>query len=336
VINEKSKLYLLFKLLIFFTVASVFLAIKNLQNSYNLIHIHSVPDFLVFTALLPKLTGAKVILDMHDLVPEFYLSKFGSVKNSPIFRMLLIIERISAAFADHLIISNHIWFKTVTKRSAKENKCTALINYPDPSVFYKRPRERKNGKYILIYPGSLNWHQGIDVAVKAFALITEQVPNAEFHIYSAEAGPRKTYIYFLIKSYGLTHKIILKNHLPIDQIAGVMANCDLGIVPKRNDSFGTEAFSTKTLEFMSLGVPIIVSRTKIDEYYFDESIVKFFEPGNEQDLAEAIVILLKDNELRETIANNALEFVKENNWNSKKQIYFDIIDSLVGSKKLQT
>ena len=53
--------------------------------------------------------------------------------------------------------------------------------------------------------------------------------------------------------------------MPIDQIAEVMANADLGIIPKKNDPFGGEAFSTKTLEFMSLGIPIILSRTKIDK-----------------------------------------------------------------------
>ena len=47
-----------------------------------MIHVHSVPDFLVFAALVPKLLGARIILDIHDILPEFYASKFGASKDS--------------------------------------------------------------------------------------------------------------------------------------------------------------------------------------------------------------------------------------------------------------
>ncbi len=47
-----------------------------------------------------------------------------------------------------------------------------------------------------------------------------------------------------------------------------MSKADLGIVPKRAAGFGDEAFSTKILEFMALGVPVIASETQIDRYYF--------------------------------------------------------------------
>ncbi len=66
----------------------------------------------------------------------------------------------------------------------------------------------------------------------------------------------------------------------LDDIAGIIANADLGVVPKRADSFGNEAYSTKIMEFMSQGIPVVVSRTKIDSYYFDEETVRFFPSGD--------------------------------------------------------
>jgi len=70
-----------------------------------------------------------------------------------------------------------------------------------------------------------------------------------------------------------------------------MASADIGVVPKRADSFGDQAFSTKIFEFMALGVPVIVSRTQIDSFYFDDSVVKFFDSKDEESLAEAMLEL---------------------------------------------
>ena len=74
--NERGRLSYISRLLLFFFRSAVFLSWRHLRNPYQLIHVHSVPDFEVFAALLPKLMGCKVILDIHDIVPEFYASKF--------------------------------------------------------------------------------------------------------------------------------------------------------------------------------------------------------------------------------------------------------------------
>ena len=87
--------------------------------------------------------------------------------------------------------------------------------------------------------------------------------------------------------------------------------------------------------FMSLGIPIIVSNTKIDRYYFNESCVKFFKSGDEKDLAKCIIQLKNDVELRKKNVFNALKFVEKNNWEVKKHIYLDLVDSLVGQNGCQ-
>jgi glycosyltransferase involved in cell wall biosynthesis len=132
----------------------------------------------------------------------------------------------------------------------------------------------------------------------------------------------------LVSKLNLEGKILFKEPLPINKIADAMANADIGVVPKRADSFGNEAFSTKTLEFMVLNVPVIISRTKIDEFYFDESMVTFFESDNENDLAENMLTLIHDKDLRERKAANAIKYVSDNTWNIKQSIYLDLVDSL--------
>lgn len=326
VIDERKNITYLFKVMAFLILSFTSLTVKHLKKPYDLIHVHSVPDFEVFAALITKYTGARIILDIHDIVPEFYASKFNAGKNSIIFKLLKIIERLSIAFADHVIISNDIWNKVLVSRSLDEKKCLTILNYPDTNIFYKRERQREDSKFIITYPGTLAWHQGLDIAVKAVAIIKEQAPEVELHIHGE--GDSKNSLIALISQLGLEGRVFLKPILPIDEVADVMGRSDLGIVPKRANGFGNAAFSTKILEFMALGVPVLISKTRIDQYYFDESLVTFFEPENERDLAEKILLVIKDKELRETKAANSIRYIGENNWDVKKGLYIDLVDSL--------
>jgi glycosyltransferase involved in cell wall biosynthesis len=319
----------LFPLLRFWLAANLWLSWKHLRHRYDAVHVHNVPDFLVFTAWLPKLTGAKIILDIHDLVPEFYASKFRVPDTAPAVKMLARVERASAGFSDHVIISNHLWHKLFVQRSVHEGKCSVFINRVDSKVFYRRDRLRNDGRLIIMFPGGLQWHQGLDIAIRAFAQLPEKLPTAEFHIYGD--GNMKDELLALARELRLTDKVRFFDPLPAVQIAQVMSDADLGVVPKRADSFGNEAYSTKIMEFMSVGVPVIVSKTTIDQYYFNDSVVRFFESGNVDALAAAMIEVLTNPSLRQNMVARASEYAVQNSWEVRKADYLQLVDSLCSS-----
>jgi exosortase len=325
--NEKGPFSYLFRILRFLFRSMLLLGRKHLRERYDLIHVHSVPDFLVFAAWIPKVMGCRIILDIHDLLPEFYGSKFRVSSDSVIFKALVIIERFSAAFSDHVIIANHLWQKKLLYRCVENGKCTVVLNVPDRTLFHPTGRTRNDGKFIILFPGTLNWHQGLDIAIQAFSLIKDQAPHAELHIYGE--GSAKESLLQLIRQLGLENRVLMFGVRPLQEIPTLIENSDLGVVPKRKDPFGNEAFSTKILEFMALGVPVVVSDTKIDRYYFNESVVRFFRGGDENDLAEAILQLIRDQRLREQLVRNAAQFVTGFDWAKTKSEYFALVDSLV-------
>ena len=329
VVNEKGKFTYLGRLLLFFLRSFFFLAWKQSQERYDLIHVHSVPDFEVFAALAPKLMGAKVILDIHDLVPEFYLSKFNASSDSLTFKLLVGVERMSASFADHVIAANHIWLKRLHERSVRSADCTVILNFPDTDIFHLRGRTRKDCKFIMVYPGTLSYHQGLDLAIRAFAQIANKSPQTEFHIYGG--GDQAEFLKTLIAELHLQDRVFLKGGRTLQEIAVIMENSDLGIVSKRSDGFGNEAFSTKIFEFMSVDVPVIVPETAIDRYYFNDSVVKFFQANDEKSLAEAMLLLIDNPGLRQELVRNAREFIEGYSWEKNKDIYLGLVDSLVAS-----
>jgi glycosyltransferase involved in cell wall biosynthesis len=329
--KEKSKFSYLFAILAFFFRTMWFLARQKPKVHYDLVHVNSVPDFLVFSAWLPKMRGAKVILDIHDLLPELYISKFESNENTILYRLLRGVERVSAAYADYVIAANDIWrAKLVSRaRSIHEDRCTSILNFPDRAIFYRRGRTRNDGKFIMVFPGSLNWHQGIDIAIRALGRIKDEAPNAEFHIYGD--GPSVPALKALIESLGLNGRVKMMGGRGIGEMAQIMENADLGVVPKRNDLFGDEAFSTKILEFMIMGLPVVVSSTKIDRFYFSDSVVKFFRAGDDADLADAMLAMIRNPEARNRMAQNALEFAAKYDWESNKDKYLNIVNLLTAS-----
>jgi glycosyltransferase involved in cell wall biosynthesis len=329
--NERGKVSYFTRIVRFLIRSMAEVTLQHVKSRYQVVHVHSVPDFEVFAALVPKMTGAKIILDIHDIVPEFYAAKFGVSHKSLVFRMLKLVERLSAWFADHVIAANDIWLDRIASRSASRGKCSAFINYPDIAIFRKELRTRgDDGRFILSYPGTLNWHQGLDIAVKAFAIALPQAPGIEFHIYGE--GSARAEVERLVRDLGLDGKVLVNDPLPLREIAAVMANADLGVVPKRNDSFGGEAFSTKILEFMSLGVPVLVADTRIDRHYFNDTLLRFFKSSDVESLAQAMLDAYRERDRGAAMAANALAYVAQNSWSVKKLDYLAVVRRLIDSK----
>jgi glycosyltransferase involved in cell wall biosynthesis len=183
----------------------------------------------------------------------------------------------------------------------------------------------------MMYPGTLSHHQGVDLAIRALARIKDQAPQAELHIYGRgnEAGNLRK----LARELGLAERVRFNEAVSIVEVAPIMENADLGIVPKRTDGFGNEAFSTKVLEFMTLGVPVVVCDSAVDRYYFTDRVVTFFKGNDEAHLAECVLEMIQDRAKREAQVKRADDFVRTFDWDLRKSEYLGLVDTLVPSAK---
>ena len=331
--DEGGPFSYLLKLLLFFFRSAWFLTVSQFRGRYDLIHVHNLPDFEVFATLVPRLFGTRVILDMHEITPEFYASKFKVGERSWIFRTLALVERVSIAYVNFVIVINHLVERAVIARgSVRPEKCMTILNYPDPRLFHPRAASGKAGKgFTLCYPGSLNRHQGIDIAVEAVGLAAHREPG--LHLLIVGDGAERENLRRQIQEKHLEDAITMTGPVPLERVPDLMAGSDVGIVPKRGEGFGGIAFSTKIMEFLSMGVPVVVSRTPIDEFYFNDQLVEFFESGNAQDLAAKILHLMETPERLAALRRAGSEFIASNNWDIKKREYFALVDRLVHGEK---
>jgi len=330
--RTNSKLSYLLPLLRFLVVSAVQVRRHHRRCPYDLVHAHNVPDFIVFAAWSPRLSGCPVILDIHDILPEFFGNKFRASSNGMLMRGLKWVEKLSARFADHIILGNHLWLDRYVRRSAPPAKCSVFINNVDTTVFKPMPpREVRgtdpDGRQVIIFPGGLQWHQGLDIAIRAFAKLKARLPKVEFHIYGN--GNMRAELEQLAVELGVGDAVKFTEEIPMDQVAKLMAQADLGVVPKRADSFGNEAYSTKIMEFMASGVPVVVSATKIDRYYFNDQVVRFFESGNVEALADALHEVLTNEALRRNLVREAADYAAVHSWKNRKPDYLALVNTLL-------
>jgi glycosyltransferase involved in cell wall biosynthesis len=311
--------------------ATVVVARKQRKAPYDLVHVQSVPDFLVFSAAYAKLTGTPIILDLRDLVPELCMSRFKLSDRSILFRLLKLVERWSASFADHVIVANQIWYERVTHRTVDKSKCTAIWYSPDLTLFARRPPAPRGDRFVIMYPGTLSPHQGVDLVVRAMPEIVAAIPGAELHIYGE--GKSRASLAELASDLGVSGAVHFYDMVSVPVLVKRMAEAHLSVVPKRaSDPFGNEAASTKIPEFQAMGIPVVASSTEIETRLYDPSQVCFFRSDDVSDLVRAVLSLYKDSDLAERLAQNAWETVKSRGQEVEKK-YLSLVDALVSRKK---
>ena len=290
--RRAGKLTYAFQYFSFLVSASLLLSWWRLSRRYHLVHVHNMPDFLVFSALLPKMLGARVILDLHDPMPELLVTIFGLKENSLGVRALKFLEKRSVAFADHVLTVNQACKEIFSARSCAPEKIQVLMNVPDERVFKYRNcldyRERDPGKpFVVMFHGSIVERNGLDIAVEALRALRKTVPVAELWIYGATT-PFLTSVMDTVGQNGLREAVRYLGAKTLDEIVAAIQACDVGVIPNRNNAFTEINTPTRIFEYLSLGKPVISPRAKGITDYFGPADMIYFKLGDAEDLARQL------------------------------------------------
>jgi glycosyltransferase involved in cell wall biosynthesis len=314
----------------FFILASFRLLFLHWETRYDIVQIHNLPDFLVFAAAFPKLMGARLILDIHDLMPEFFASKTGRSMDSLTVRLLIWQEQLSCRFADHVITVSEHWRKRLISRGVPEHKCSVVMNVADESIFYMRDDYQPSAaqRFRFIYHGTLVYRYGLDLAIQAIDLVKVKIPN--IHLTILGKGDYADALIQMVQERKLEGYVSIHNDLlPAQDLPEIILSSRLGIVPYRDDPFTDELLPTKLMEYAALGLPAIAARTTAIESYFRNTMVEFFEPGNADDLASCILSLYNSPERLGELAAGCVVFNERYNWTKNGAEYLDLVRRLI-------
>lgn len=278
----------------FILMSAFILGLRSLRRRYHLVYVHNMPDVLVLSSLMPKALGAKVLLDLHDPMPELMTTIFNLDQDSLAVRLIRRLEKWSIARADLVVTVNAACKRIFASRSCAPQKIGVVMNSPDDRIFpLQTPRSSRpldgasNNRFVIMYHGSLVERNGLDLAVDALDQMRESVPSAELRIYGRKT-PFLESILDEVRKKGLEDKVHYLGPRSLESLVREIENCDVGIVPNQRNAFTEINTPTRIFEYLALGKPVIAPRTPgIQDYFSPESLV-FFESGNAGDLAQRI------------------------------------------------
>jgi glycosyltransferase involved in cell wall biosynthesis len=301
----------------FFARASAVAMHMSLNNRYDLAIACTMPDAAVLSTVPLRLLGSKVILDVHDTMPELYRDKFGGRRGALGARMLMVEERLSAACAHRVLAVHEPHRQRLIQSGIAASKIHVVMNSPDSKIF--RPEAIQAGRdphFTVICHGTLTRRLGLDVAIKAVALLKDRIPELRLRIVGDG-----------------DYRISITDPVPIEKLPQLLQEASVGLVPNRPSSATHLMLPVKLLEYTALGIPSIAPRLRTIQRYFDCDSVRYFEPGNEISLANAIADLFHDCELRHCITMRGQAVARRISWSSQRTRFYEAVDSLLAERR---
>ncbi len=165
----------------FFVRATIALARAHRTRRFALVHVNTLPDFLVFAALPLKLAGVPVLLDLHESMPEFFRARFPRRASPLAHGLLRLQERASIAVADAVVTVNDALRDRLLALGTPAAKVTVILNTPDlvlfdPAAHPARPF-MADGVLRLVYAGALTPTYEVDIAIEALAGLAVERPG---------------------------------------------------------------------------------------------------------------------------------------------------------------
>ncbi len=303
------------------------------RRRYGVVQVHSLPDFLVFAALPLKLVGVKVILDLHEAMPEFFKTQFPNVRSPVVRRALLLQERLSIAFADQVLSVNELMADRLLGLGVDPDKLTIVPNSPNLDLFdptaHPRRTFRQDGSLRVVYTGALTPTYELDVAVDAIARLATSRPDLDIRLELYGRGDSEEALRQQAAGLAIADRVTFHGRIPIEDVPAAVAAADIGIAPTRLDEFTAVSLSTKVFEYGAMIKPVVASRLPLVDRTFPAEEVLTYPSGDDAALAAGLERLADDPLEREARVAKTAARVADMGWAHEAGRYAALIDRLM-------
>lgn len=312
----------------FLVLAAGTLAIRHIRKPYAVVQANSMPDFLVFAALIPKLMGSRVVAYLHEPMPELAETIFGP---GPIPSILARVEQWALRFADQSVTVTEQLRQRYIERGAGADRISVVLNCPDPATVladWTPPPQRATTEFVVVCHGTIEDRYGQDTIIEAAALLRSEMPDLRVVI--TGRGSQASAMSSSIASRGLDGLVRFEGWVSRDRLNDILHSADVGIVAQKASPYSHLVHTNKMVDYWIFGLPVIASRLRAVSEEYGESVIEYFEPGDPASLATAIRRLHADPGRRALLARNGRLAQLRNGWATQRRAYLGVFDALLG------
>jgi len=324
----------LIEYLAFTSISCFLLTYLGIKYRFKIIHVHTLPDFLVFAAFWNRIFGAKVILDLHEIFPELYRARTAAGEGSFRVKLLKFAEKLSIWFSS-LVITIHDNARDIfiSRNKGIENKIHVVMNSVDPAEFENSALIKTN-EFIITYNGTVVKLLNLTMIVEALAELKEKMSaddfkHIEFRIYGD--GPALDEILLLAISLGVSDKVNYMGYLQPAEMRKEVLKTSVLILPPLKNIYSDLFYTIKLIEAIYLRIPVIATRLNTYSRYYSEDSLFYFESGNINDLKVRIEEVFYNKELIQKKTLNAFDDYVKVNWEVMREKYLMIVNKVIAN-----
>lgn len=287
---------------------------------------NNIPNFVVWAAAGLRRSGTKVILDIHDPVPELFQSKFFDMRGAGLgVRALQWEERASARRADMVLCVHEPHRELTVRHGVDPKKLRVVLNTADAQLFPLQP-PRESSPFV-VYHGTVAARMGLDVVVRAIALMRasgRDVRGAILGDGDAVPGLQKLRDEERLQDF----VEIPGRRFRLEELLSWLKRVGAEVVPMRRDVFTDLMLPVKLIESVRLGIPSVVTWTPTVARYFPENTVWYLRDFAPLPLAQTLAAVLDNPEEARLRASEAQKLLVARGWQEMEEPYVQTVEEV--------
>jgi glycosyltransferase involved in cell wall biosynthesis len=317
---------------LFLVEAFYWMFVRSFRHKYQVIHVHNIPDVLVLAALPFRLVGSKIILDIHDTMPEAFATKFDHGVDSPQTKLLVFEERLSAWSAQRVITTNSLQKEVLVRHGLPAEKIEIILNVGNTKIFKPRTVHTGTGDLWLGYHGTIAKRLGLLLILEALRQVKEECPRMRF-LCIGEGDDLGAMLSF-IEENGLKDVVMPHEFVEVEKLPEMLQCVDVGMIGNLRETELKRSYMlpVKMLEYAAMGIPTVAPRLKVIQAYFSDAVTFYYEPDDPESLANTLQSIYENRSLIRSKANHLEEFNSKYNWKEIGQKYLNLLTELVHPK----
>ena len=303
----------------------------HLNNPFDVILVQASVDALVSAGALPKLLGARVILEVNERTVNGLGRRFGFGSLGRVAKIAKTSERLSAAAADVVVARDPFQYQMLLSSGVPARKLGVHLDVADPTFFPAKKKWSKNPSRV-VWHGDLRRDAGVALAIQAFAAVHAQKPNVRFCLLGS--GAHESQMRALANELNLGPDILefVAGDLPLEERGALLSAHDVGVYSPSQDV--PDRPPAELIRYLQMGLwPVSLRSRSALSVASPESVV-FCEDHSVLSLKAGIVEVLENRERRQEMLAAREDWLAEFGFEAQEKVFFRTVDALCLEKIL--